>query len=100
MPYKDCVVTDKKSMLDWLTKLPDDAIVIRPVCDVLQLRASSKRKPNMRIDIAFWMADDLFQRPDDIGGLEAFGIIPFFWIRPEKAKSFMTTKALGKNTQG
>jgi hypothetical protein len=79
--------------MEWLNKIPDDAVIVRSACETSYIRASSKKKPNMLIRTENWFNPDLFQMKDDIRNLQEFGYIPIFWMKKETAEKNLSNLA-------
>lgn len=91
--YKECVVSNKKRLMEWLNTIPEDAIIVRPVCEATYMRASDKKHPNMKIRVENFFDTHIFQDPKDIKNMEAFGFIPIFWMSKDKAEANLTKLA-------
>jgi hypothetical protein len=93
---KECIITDKKTLIKYISGLPDDVVIITPVCEPLKLFAASKKRPNLREDVALSFAPDMFKDPGDCMQLELINIIPVGWITAENAKRHLTDKSFPK----
>lgn len=89
------IITSKKSLLEYLSGLPDECVVIQPAWSFWgSIRAATKKHPNLSMDVRMFLPEDAFQTPDDIRGLKHLGFVPILFAKPDIAKEYLTSHAL------
>ena len=94
MGFLECVVSDKKRLIEWLAKMPDDAVIFRPATAISYVRASDKKHPNMLVRTENWFDKGSFQLTDDVRNLQSFHYVPIFWMDKETAEENLTQVTL------
>lgn len=90
------IVGNKQGLLNWLSKLPDDAIIIQPTWDLHgQIKCPTPKYPNPSIDVRLNLAQELIIDSDKtIHNLRKLNFIPIFWVAGDKIPTTLTENAI------